>query len=338
MRVRYPEETRIDMAVRLEIPGGRSITLKERTTIGRDTDCDIPVLDPLVAHVHAEIRKLPDGQFMLVDLGSPSGTFVSGERVAEYILSDGDEISLGRTRMTYREAAGTPRPSAAGEEQPKPLYLQSFPKIESVWQTGEEFLQSYKASGQAGRFFHPFGENEDLPPDARVGVLLSVNLRFLDRQAEFHIHAKIVERLTAGENRGLRLEFLPEEKERQELVMACAGGATFPYFRRRYERTSCRLPVRVVMEGNKQLDSMAIEISEGGVGLVPNHTLRTEMNVRLAIFFPGTKRPLTIRGRVAAVIPEGPRQGVGVEFLFDSPAQRDEVKYQVSMIRSRWSD
>jgi hypothetical protein len=62
------------------------------------------------------------------------------------------------------------------------------------------------------------------------------------------------------------------------------------------------------------------------------------MNVRLAIFFPGTKRPLTIRGRVAAVIPEGPRQGVGVEFLFDSPAQRDEVKYQVSMIRSRWSD
>jgi hypothetical protein len=168
--------------------------------------------------------------------------------------------------------------------------------------------------------------------------LLSVNLQFLDRKAEFHIHVKVVERLTAGDNRGLRLEFLPEEKERQELVMACAGGATFPYFRRRYERTPCRLPVRVNMEGDKRLDSMAIEISEGGVGLVPNHTLKTEMGVKLSIFFPGMKQPLTIRGRVAAVIPEGPRQGVGVEFLFDSPAQRDEVKYQVSQIRSRWSE
>lgn len=120
--------------------------------------------------------------------------------------------------------------------------------------------------------------------------------------------------------------------------MACAGGANFPYFRRRYERTPCRLPVRVNMEGDRRLDSMAIEISEGGVGLVPNHTLKTEMNVKLSIFFPGMKKPLIIRGRVAAVIPEGPRQGVGVEFLFDSPAQRDEVKYQVSLIRSRWSD
>ena len=148
----------------------------------------------------------------------------------------------------------------------------------------------------------------------------------------------MVERLTAGDNRGLRLEFLAEEKERQELVMACAGGANFPYFRRRYERTPCRLPVRVSMEADRRLDSMAIEISEGGVGLVPNHTLKTEMGVKLSIFFPGMKNPLTIRGRVAAVIPEGPRQGVGVEFLFDSPAQRDEVKYQVSLIRSRWSE
>lgn len=326
------------MAARLEIPGGRSITLKERTTIGRDTGCDIPVMDPLVAHVHAEIRRLPDEQFMLVDLGGPSGTFVSGERVGEYILGDGDQIALGRTRLTFRQGATAPQASIQGDDPSKPLYLQTFPKIESIWRTGEEFLGSYKASGQAGRFFHPFAEDQQPPAEAKVGALLSINLQFLDRKAEFHLHAKVVERLTAGGNRGLKLEFLPEEKERQELVLACAGGATFPYFRRRYERTPCRLPVRVNLEGNRKLDSMAIEISEGGVGLVPNHTLKTEMGVRLSIFFPGTKKPLVIRGRVAAVIPEGPRQGVGVEFLFDSPAQRDEIKYQVSLIRSRWSD
>jgi hypothetical protein len=326
------------MAPRLDIPGGRSITLKDTTTIGRDTDCDIPVLDPLVAHEHAEIRKTPDGQYMLVDLGSPSGTFVFGDRVTEYILSDRDEISLGRTRLVFRTTSTAPEMPAAGQEQPKPLYLQTFPKIESIWQTGEDFLDRYKTVGQSGRFFHPIKEDEEPPAEAKVGALLSVDLRFTDRKAEFHIHAKVVERLTAGDNRGLLLEFLPEEKERQELVMACAGGANFPYFRRRYERTPCRLPVRVGMEGDRCLDSMAIEISEGGVGLVPNHTLKTEMGVKLSIFFPGMKKPLNIRGRVAAVIPEGPRQGVGVEFLFDSPAQRDEVKYQVSLIRSRWSD
>jgi hypothetical protein len=326
------------MAARLEIPGGRSITLGERTTIGRDAGCDIPVLDPLVANMHAEIRRLPDERFMLVDLGSPSGTFVSGERVAEYILDDGDQISLGRTRLTFRGDAAADPASIQGEDPSKPLYLQTFPKLESIWQSGEEFLENYKASGQVGRFFYPFAEDQPPPPEAKVGALVSVDLQFLDRKAEFHIHARVIERLTAGENRGLRLEFLPEEKERQELVMACAGGATFPYFRRRYERTPCRLPVRVNMEGNRKLDSMAIEISEGGVGLVPNHTLKTEMGVQLAIFFPGMKKPLVIRGRVAAVIPEGPRQGVGVEFLFDSPAQRDEIKYQVSMIRSRWAD
>jgi hypothetical protein len=326
------------MAARLEIPGGRSITLKEKTTIGRETDCDIPVLDPLVAHVHAEIRKTPDEQYMLVDLGSPSGTFVSGERVTEYILADGDEISLGRTRMVFRTSTAAAQPAVDEAAESKPLYLQTFPKIESAWQTGEDFLNSYKTVGQSGRFFHPLAEDEDPPAEAKVGALLSVDLKFLDRKAEFHIHAKVVERLTAGDKRGLRLEFLPEEKERQELVMACAGGANFPYFRRRYERTPCRLPVRVSMEGDRRLDSMAIEISEGGVGLVPNHTLKTEMGVKLSIFFPGMKKPLSIRGRVAAVIPEGPRQGVGVEFLFDSPAQRDEVKYQVSLIRSRWAD
>jgi hypothetical protein len=326
------------MAARLEIPGGRSITLKGRTTIGRGTDCDIPLLDPLVAHVHAEILKLPDEQFMLVDLGGSSGTFVSGERVTEYILSDGDEIALGRTRLVFRVAATASPESAAGEDRTRPIYLRTLAKIESIWPTGEEFLQGHEAAGRTGSFFHPLAEDESPLPGIEVGALLSVNLRFLDRQAEFHIHAKVVECRTAGDNRGLRLEFLPEERERLELVMACAGGETFPYSQRRHERTACRLPVRVNMEGGRRLDSMAIEISEGGIGLVPSHTLKTEMSVNLAVFFPGKKKPLNIRGRVAAVIAEGPRQGVGVEFFFDSPEQRDEVKCQVFLIRSRWSE
>jgi adenylate cyclase len=44
---------------------------------------------------------MPDGRFLLRDLGSLNGTYIRGERIAEHILTDADEIALGSTRLLF---------------------------------------------------------------------------------------------------------------------------------------------------------------------------------------------------------------------------------------------
>ena len=95
---------------------------------------------------------------------------------------------------------------------PDSMSGETIPVLESVWVSGEEFLQHFKEDERTGRFFHPVKEVKDLPSGAHPGEMISVNLRFLYRNAEFHLHAKVLERLEEGEKIGLMLELLPEER------------------------------------------------------------------------------------------------------------------------------
>ncbi len=70
-------------------------------SIGRHPDNTIQVLDRIISKEHAQITRMPDGRYLLRDLGSLNGTYIRGERVAELILADGDEIALGSTRLLY---------------------------------------------------------------------------------------------------------------------------------------------------------------------------------------------------------------------------------------------
>ena len=57
---------------------------------------------PTVSRRHARIL-VADGKATLEDLGSKNGTFLRGKRLTSPApLSDGDEILLGRVRMTFR--------------------------------------------------------------------------------------------------------------------------------------------------------------------------------------------------------------------------------------------
>ena len=40
--------------------------------------------------------------FTLRDLGSTNGTFVNGDRIPSQHVHDGDTITIGKTRMTFR--------------------------------------------------------------------------------------------------------------------------------------------------------------------------------------------------------------------------------------------
>jgi hypothetical protein len=72
------------------------------TLLGRGTDCDLRLVDPGVSRHHAELRVEND-QVVLVDLGSTNGTFVNGQPVRRVTLSDGTQISLGRTTLVFRQ-------------------------------------------------------------------------------------------------------------------------------------------------------------------------------------------------------------------------------------------
>ena len=81
----------------------REYELGAINTVGRHPDNTLQILDRIVSKEHAQIIRQPDGRFLFRDLGSLNGSFLRGERMNEHILGDGDEITLGSTRLTYQE-------------------------------------------------------------------------------------------------------------------------------------------------------------------------------------------------------------------------------------------
>ncbi|MEM9862854.1 MAG: adenylate/guanylate cyclase domain-containing protein [Myxococcota bacterium] len=86
-------------------PDGRQEReLGDHNTLGRHPDNTHQVLDRIVSKEHCHI-DLKDGGYVLKDLGSLNGTFVNGERVDQRVLKNGDEITLGSTRIHFSDAA-----------------------------------------------------------------------------------------------------------------------------------------------------------------------------------------------------------------------------------------
>jgi FHA domain/Zinc-ribbon containing domain len=95
--------------------GGRVVLVpltKEWTRIGRSLAADVRFDCPTVSRRHALIVRQPDGVRVLDDR-SLNGVFVNGERVDWRGLEDGDEIVVGRYRLTF--LAITEVPAASSE-------------------------------------------------------------------------------------------------------------------------------------------------------------------------------------------------------------------------------
>jgi hypothetical protein len=89
----------------LILDGHRYLLIGAINVLGRDDEADVILDDPGVSRRHSEIRVSIDGpHFVAVirDLGSTNGTFVNGERVESEHLVDGDQVTVGRTSLTYR--------------------------------------------------------------------------------------------------------------------------------------------------------------------------------------------------------------------------------------------
>ena len=84
--------------------GGRAgehfVPKDDTTTIGRSPDCDIFLDDVTVSRQHAVLRR-NDGRFLIEDQGSLNGTFVNRRRIENAELADGDELQIGKYRLTF---------------------------------------------------------------------------------------------------------------------------------------------------------------------------------------------------------------------------------------------
>ncbi|MCU1617292.1 MAG: transporter ATP-binding/permease protein [Frankiales bacterium] len=72
--------------------------------IGRADDNDLVLADVQVSRHHAQLRRLADGGYTIVDLGSSNGTYVNGSRIQSHPLGDSDIVGIGRS--TFRLSGG----------------------------------------------------------------------------------------------------------------------------------------------------------------------------------------------------------------------------------------
>jgi pSer/pThr/pTyr-binding forkhead associated (FHA) protein len=72
----------------------------DRVTIGRSPECEIFLDDVTVSRRHALLVRGGDGR-TIEDLGSLNGTYVNRRRVEKTLLEDGDEVQIGKYRLTF---------------------------------------------------------------------------------------------------------------------------------------------------------------------------------------------------------------------------------------------
>lgn len=81
--------------------GARFLLDTNTTAAGRHPDADIFLDDVTVSRRHVQFLRTGT-VFSVRDLGSLNGTYLNGERIdTEVVLSDGDEVQIGKYRLTF---------------------------------------------------------------------------------------------------------------------------------------------------------------------------------------------------------------------------------------------
>jgi pSer/pThr/pTyr-binding forkhead associated (FHA) protein len=72
----------------------------EKMTIGRSPETDVFLDDVTVSREHATLIRR-GGDWYLDDSGSLNGTYVNRQRVDSHRLADGDELQIGKFKLTF---------------------------------------------------------------------------------------------------------------------------------------------------------------------------------------------------------------------------------------------
>ncbi|MBE7455072.1 MAG: FHA domain-containing protein [Planctomycetia bacterium] len=80
--------------------------------IGRDEGCPAQIVDDQISRKHAQVRWA-DGRYVVLDMKSANGTLVNGRPLTgELELAEGDEITVGNSRLMFSEQDFPDRESA----------------------------------------------------------------------------------------------------------------------------------------------------------------------------------------------------------------------------------
>lgn len=97
----------------------------DKTRVGRGTDCDIILVDPLCSRVHAELLREPDG-WWIRDSGSRNGTFLNGQRVEQGRLNVGGLFKVGSTEFLFNWSDQPPTMNTDATTTERIVRQQSF--------------------------------------------------------------------------------------------------------------------------------------------------------------------------------------------------------------------
>jgi hypothetical protein len=100
-----PEEvSAADATLVIRAGGGRAgetfLVSGDQMTIGRSPDAEVFLDDVTVSRNHALLVRRRDGVY-IDDLGSLNGTYVNRRRIESHKLQDGDELQVGKYKLTY---------------------------------------------------------------------------------------------------------------------------------------------------------------------------------------------------------------------------------------------
>jgi pSer/pThr/pTyr-binding forkhead associated (FHA) protein len=77
-----------------------------QTTVGRDPGSSVFLDDVTVSRAHGVFERRGSNEWFVRDVGSLNGTYVNGEQVDETKLASGDEVQIGRFKLTFFGAEG----------------------------------------------------------------------------------------------------------------------------------------------------------------------------------------------------------------------------------------
>ena len=96
-------QTALLVVVRGANVGARFLLDDAQVSAGRHPDSDIFLDDVKVSRRHAVFVR-EDGGYRVRDVGSLNGTYVNRSLVEEAVLRAGDEVQIGKFRLTYNPA------------------------------------------------------------------------------------------------------------------------------------------------------------------------------------------------------------------------------------------
>lgn len=83
--------------------GSRFLLDTDVTLAGRHPNADIFLDDVTVSRKHVQFIRIGK-KFEVKDLASLNGTYLNGHRVDSVLLTDGDEVAIGKFKLTFYSA------------------------------------------------------------------------------------------------------------------------------------------------------------------------------------------------------------------------------------------